>query len=304
MSIIYHYTNQSGLTGILSSNTTSDINHINLWFTRADCLNDSSEGSDIMRVYETVLQEMKDSMGISEKQYQALQSVDFNAPAVFICESKEDRHSFLPQIVESDVFICSFSRSEDELDLWRYYSKGSDGYCIGFRKEALESALNDYQTDSSPLYKVSWHRVVYSDETKMSQIKAVIENNLSFFKQDDKQSLLSLTRATQRDLCLMKYSFKHNCFKSEREVRCIISVPKKKIEGINNPQVPIKERLGCGKIIPYINWECDAVALFSVLVSPMASDGAEAAAQEYVDRFLGDAYRKVKVIKSQLPARF
>lgn len=306
MSIIYHYTTQTGVTGVLSREYGKADNKIKLWFTRADFLNDSSEGTDIERIYNTVIKEMKDEASLSNKQYQRLGMLNFSAPITFFSVTDNEIHTIKSHTVESDVYICSFSNAMDELDLWRYYSKGNIGYCLEFLKYSLESNMNhDPFNDSNfPMCKVKWLDVIYDDKEKKKYIRELILHNLSIFNGEDETSLYNLLKSTEYELNLQKYAFKHPCFASEEEVRCIITVPKETIKGVSNPPVTIKERVGYGEIIPYIEWEYDISALRSIMVSPMAPEGAVTAAQQYVDKFMDGAYGGVIVEKSKLPVKF
>lgn len=269
-------------------------------------MNDSSEGTDIERIFERVINEMSDEGAISNKQYNKLKLLDFSAPTTFFSVEDKELHAIKSHTVESDVYICSFSYAKDELDLWRYYSKGNVGYCLEFLKYSLESAMkHDPFNDSSfPMCKVKWLDVTYDDEKKKDVLRKIIEQALTSFNGENEESLCELLKVTEYAMGLQKYAFKHPCFASEKEVRCIIEVPRQNIMNVSNPPLLIKERLGYREIIPYIEWVYDKSALCSVMVSPIAPESAVNAAQQYVDKFMDGAYGGVLVEKSKLPVKF
>lgn len=50
---LWHYTSGNGLMGIVRDDP-SEYGKLHFWFTRSDCLNDSSEGSHILDLYRNV----------------------------------------------------------------------------------------------------------------------------------------------------------------------------------------------------------------------------------------------------------
>ena len=51
--ILWHYTNADGLCGIIR-NRPDELGKLHFWFTRSDCLNDTSEGIHILSTYQKV----------------------------------------------------------------------------------------------------------------------------------------------------------------------------------------------------------------------------------------------------------
>lgn len=47
---LWHYTSADGLVGIIRDDPT-EHGRLHFWFTRSDCLNDTSEGTHIMDLY-------------------------------------------------------------------------------------------------------------------------------------------------------------------------------------------------------------------------------------------------------------
>ncbi len=106
---LWHYTNGSGLTGIITGR--------NLWGTHHLYLNDLSEFTYAATVINAVLDEVIDdstTAGVRDELHR-LQSLVADPNSVVI-----------PQI-----FICSFSARHDHLTLWRSYTRAGDAYSVG-----------------------------------------------------------------------------------------------------------------------------------------------------------------------------
>jgi hypothetical protein len=55
---VYHYTSPDGLLGILNEDG------IRLWFSKYDCLNDASEGQEIVKYYQSACKSLYDNPGL------------------------------------------------------------------------------------------------------------------------------------------------------------------------------------------------------------------------------------------------
>src|SRR5579885_2670951 len=107
--VLYHYTTQQGLLGI--------INAKEIWATHTQYLNDVREflhAADIMREELSAMKEDR-----------------------MLDEPSRDRLSEMANIVsvglESiNVCVCSFSESGDSLSQWRAYGGKASGFSIGF----------------------------------------------------------------------------------------------------------------------------------------------------------------------------
>lgn len=118
----WHYTSADGLKGILTADG------IRFWFTRSDCLNDESEGSGIFGVYEKKRNDWCDAHPEQADFADVQCSIDIPQERYLLFYSQD--HLLDAQPTESDAYICSLSFSGDSLDMWRYYSKGIDGYAL------------------------------------------------------------------------------------------------------------------------------------------------------------------------------
>jgi hypothetical protein len=106
--VLYHYTTQAGLLGIITSRE--------IWATHTQYLNDSQEFQHAVAV--------------------AMSQVALKLAA----ESNEDRKTVLqrmldglmPSIETINVFVCSFSECGDSVAQWRAYGDATGGFAVGF----------------------------------------------------------------------------------------------------------------------------------------------------------------------------
>ena len=131
-----HYTSPESLERILLEEKVC------LRFTRADCLNDASEGVYIERLFNIVCKLLRDDDGVSEKYYEFL----LNVKTIAMKNYEEHLGNLVPLSVIKNyyinkvVYLCCFSYSEDSLPMWNYYVKSNRyrGYSISFSKEKLK----------------------------------------------------------------------------------------------------------------------------------------------------------------------
>ena len=120
--LLYHYTDQKGLIGILQSR--------NIWASHIRYLNDSSEGKLFIKRFSELLKEA----GTEKK-------------TVKIMENLVD---------QQHVFIASFSELGDSLSQWRAYSGGGGGYSIGFSRDFLCKVNTDFLSiHAKHFYKIN-----------------------------------------------------------------------------------------------------------------------------------------------------
>ena len=78
--IIYHYTSPDALLSIL------DKEMIVLRFTRADCLNDKTEGKDLEKYYKQACEELRQQCAVSDDVYQFISSIGFEDTYTFFSQ--------------------------------------------------------------------------------------------------------------------------------------------------------------------------------------------------------------------------
>jgi len=124
--VIYHYTTQSGVLGILKSKS--------LWTTDILCLNDASEFRLAFDLGKEILEE----------------------------DGRNVDYSILNRLVEllddsstPPVFVCSFSEKGDLLSQWRGYGDRLSAVSIGFNSRTLQKQS---ETQNSALMKCIYDR--------------------------------------------------------------------------------------------------------------------------------------------------
>jgi hypothetical protein len=148
--LLYHYTDQSGLLGILDSKS--------IWATHIRYLNDASEFIHGINIARQCIKEMEIKVDSVIKEFP--DDVSFQNKTQKIGDvTKRYFNSLLNNLHETPVFVTCFFDSEkseyrsqsqeigESLDQWREYSKGSSGFSIGFDKNAIEDHIKKRQTE-------------------------------------------------------------------------------------------------------------------------------------------------------------
>lgn len=179
---LYHYTDAPGLLGILKPEEPV------LWFSRFDCLNDKSEGQDILEHFQNACELLKNSGEFDTKLLNVIMKCipDENITIIYDQQDEifkinphatyEDFSNKLPigriKNSQSEVFMCCFSQKNDLLPMWNYYSNSStyQGYCIGFNP-GMFITKNRYAHNSNEVMidgcKIEVIKVIYDNEEKM-----------------------------------------------------------------------------------------------------------------------------------------
>ena len=168
--LIYHYTNQSGLLGILKKKQ--------IWASHIRFLNDTKEYFAGRFFIQRIVALMKEPE-------QADDEITSMVGKLLV-----DLDSF-------DIYTASFSGSDrgDCLDLWRAYARTLPGYCIGFSAELLGRSLHSKATglpQVSGLWRV--HYVPELDE------KYRIRQDLLWLPSLLRDAILHLKRTRVDDL--------------------------------------------------------------------------------------------------------
>lgn len=307
MSLIYHYTNTKGLMGILNL----QLGKVVLWLSRADCLNDITEGKEVERILKIVAKEMLDNNEITEKEFDCINDMKCDNRILFAKTFYERDSKPVTQasFQESDDYILSFCKKPNTLEMWRYYSKGETGYCLGFDQSALQfvTHFDPFTVNDGKNSKIEWLDVVYDDSIKKEKVKNSIKETqeiISKIYKIYKQEYLNAFKIYLSSLLKKyQYTFKHECFKNEDEIRVVISVPKKKKVFEKSEDFEIKFRNSDEMIIPYIEYEFPKKCLKSVMISPLSNDNTKNSTQDYIKAFT-DESDDIIVEKSELPIRF
>ena len=135
--VLYHYTNREGLVSILNS--------WEIWATKIQYLNDTSEFDLALRLARNYLAEKEPGASEEEK------------------ESIKTGLREIDSIKQINVFVSSFSEKRDSLSQWRGYGSGNASYSIGFRSGMLKGIAkrNDFLL-AKCVYDEQEHKQIYA----------------------------------------------------------------------------------------------------------------------------------------------
>lgn len=284
--VVHHYTNPSGLLGILS--------HDELWASSAIALNDLSEMTYGLDVLREATEDRED------------------APSKLLHDLVE-AGAFAP-LRDSANVLCA-STNGDSLNQWIGYA-GRQGYAIGIRTEGrLTKRLRDGQekpgqpnmpTDGALLGMNAWYRVIYD---RADQIRLVNEL-LDFCIKHELLKDGSPTHTTHAITIfgILITQFKHRAFEDEREVRFITG---------RSDEAEEEFRAGTHGVVPYTRLiaaeknEHDSahptglkLPLASVTIGPTNEDERELVIQSTKRLLAAKGYGTVDVETSSAPYRY
>lgn len=252
---IFHYTSPSGFQSILFGNSE----HLTLWASRYDCLNDVSEGKVVLDAYAETCAEMLASGEIDKYLYDLFVRVK-PAHTTLLPLHAEDTIKFSRP--ECHRYVCSFSKNADSLAMWNYYSKGNkyEGFNIGVFPSVLSESLEEMFRDKEAVFHV--YPVIYDKAEQKRLIRATLLQLRDHYAKDQETSIRYIIANRLLD---WQPIFKSDYFQHEEEVRIIVDLPKQ------NPPVPIKQRITAGFVIPYIELQIEKTALSFVNFGPLQS---------------------------------
>ena len=240
--ILYHYTNDIGLKGILEAGQ--------LWLTDIFQLNDPSELSHGFDIAIAALSSKVTSGTPAKKQFGQLIADCFERMGI--------QNS-------AQFFVCAFSSCGDDLGQWRAYADNGRGYALGFDGRALEKAF--FGSGDADTFPIS-----YGDAELKKMNAAVIDAYLNCVELDMiLQSGASISDIA--DLCthLTMYMlhaaifFKHKAYENEKEYRFLQTYR------AGRPISGLKQRPRRYSLIPYTEFEwkrAAPTALKTLIVGP------------------------------------
>ena len=249
-SIIYHYTNDVGLRGILETGQ--------LWLTDIFSLNDPSELSH----------------GFSHA-IKAMNAKAANGPP----ESRTFAKNFAAFALQGGIqkaahfFMCSFSSCRDDLGQWRAYADNGRGYALGFDAKALEIGFT--KKGKKPIPNNSTFHVIYKDAEVAEIHRQIIEKMfhlISLPRGRNLQNAAINVYMAELQMLLTLHTlraalfFKHEAYANEKEYRFL------QIHKANVP-LPVKLKARPYSLVRYreFDWRStSADALKEIVVGPAA----------------------------------
>lgn len=280
--IIYHYTNDLGLRGILETGQ--------LWLTDIFNLNDPSELHH----------------GFSHA-IEILRSRAVTGPPE--CRTFAER--FAAFALKGGIrgsahfFICSFSSCRDDLGQWRAYGDNGRGYVLGFDGKALENGFT--KEGEVPIPNNCTFHVMYKDAEVRAIHGQLIEKMLDLISLPRGRHLESAAINAymgELQLCLTMHAlrialfFKHAAYENEKEYRFM------QIHRADVPPPEVKVRARPYSLVGYreFNWrKVAADSLKQIVVGPAAD-------YEKASQFARDCLRlfqagTIDITRSEIPYR-
>lgn len=308
--ILWHYTNADGLCGIIR-NRPDELGKLHFWFTRSDCLNDTSEGIHILSTYQKVCTDLLNEGRIGAEFYNRI--IDEDVPTSqfvnFPIPSKEDfTHESVLDCVPCDAYICSFSLKEDSLDMWRYYSKGNSGYglkCYSLLFDEYKEYEYSNYDEEAVFSMIRSYPVIYDNTQKEKILKEIVIDTFSAYESSNDPESEKMSDALgfiRYALKNFQFQFKHECYSSEQEYRFVFYLPKDKPALLENKLPDVKFRTQNGILVPYLDVvvERGSSYLEEILISPFIESPS---VQTTTTDYLQQCKFKGKVRISDLPVR-
>lgn len=279
--IVYHYTNDVGLKGILETGQ--------LWLTDVFSLNDPSE---LTHGFSIAINALTSKV--------ARDSVVGQKFAKNFAAFQEQ--GAIPKTAH--FFMCSFSSCGDDLGQWRAYADNGRGYAVGFDAKALENGF--IERDGIPIPNNSTFHIIYSDAQLLGIQGQIVEKmrNLIMLPAGRglQNSTINVYMAELQMLLTLHILhtilfFKHEAYANEREFRFL------QIHRADEPPA-VKVRAHRYGLVKYgeFDWRSTAPdALRKIVVGPAAEYGTTS---QFAKDCLGLFHsNNVEVARSEIPYR-
>ena len=278
---IFHYTSPEGLKGVLESGK--------IWFSNSRFLNDSSENNYIYTLFPKYPDTYQEEL-LDENFFKLINKISNSYIVNDYCVIDDDCWW------SEDVYIASFSKDKDNLELWNYYTKNQNsiGYNIGFATMPF-----DFDTD---LFRFIHGEVIYDTRRQKEFVKNILlefnglykfyRNALTKNREEKRMFVINLISIME----LHNIFFKPKAYSGEQEYRCAIY-------DINNYKVmQPKTRIVNGLLLPYFEIEFEKELLNTTRISPTGNPAFLKQGLEFFNAMHG--YDGVNIYLSNIPKRY
>ena len=286
---IFHYTSPQGLQSILFQNS----DHLTLWASRYDCLNDASEGTIAKEILKEVCDDLFKDKKIDEYLYDLFSNI--NLPRTALLHYNEGESLKITR-TECDRYVCSFSKNKDSLSMWNYYSKGNkyEGFNIGFYAPNLKAYLESFFRSIEAVPRI--FPVIYNKSEQKKLIEKLLLKLKELYRKEREPQIRYIIANRLLDWSLI---FKKDCFQHEDEVRIIIDIAKRE------QKIPVMYRMNSGYLVPYIELPFEKYCVSEVVFGPLQIDDKQKSHQVNVmEELLKSKEYSASVDYSKIPVRF
>ncbi len=215
-SLLFHYTGQDALIGILKCKE--------LWASNIRFLNDYKELLEAAEVAKRAIQSLVSRYGRQSRESEILQQMAEHAGTA-----------------AARYYVCSLSEHQDSLPQWRSYAPRTGGYSIGFPSGHLGALCEES----------GWRLVkcIYDDSLKHSVLRQIAESFVMDCVRRDvgghpEERAKKFGWEFGQELCRIGGVFKHRSFREEAEWRLISPL-------VNESDLRVDFRPGPGNVVPF-----------------------------------------------------
>ncbi len=274
--ILYHYTDQVGLLGIINSQT--------MWATKIHYLNDSKEVWHAFNITENeILNRLSqtDDSRVKKK----LEALRYK----------------IKTVLGITVYVCSFSERADALSQWRSYVGNQPGFALGFNFDKLKKIAEQNNFNLHPcIYEQS-----QQDQRLSELLDSVMETDFDtrrYHIDPNKPQTIFVPKIGGDyidKLVNIAPLLKHSAFEDEKEWRLVSKITQNYV---------IKFRPGKSTVIPYLEIKLNTDGYLSclekVVIGPSAhKDLAISSVEELLSKSI-NINPKPEVFSSEAPFRY
>ena len=204
--VVYHYTTQKGLIGILRNKK--------IWASNILFMNDEKE-------YELIFDRAKENLnqvlygentGNKEKQWVELLLDSLDKPGgIHVQTPDQPKPTLNEKFQGASVYATSFSKVDDDLAQWRAYGDQTGSFSIGFRVNALRKLSTE---PNSFLIECE-----YGESIQKTWIQEIVQTSISKCYEPEYSEGSKINLDLFENLRVLSPIIKHPSFSSEKEIR-------------------------------------------------------------------------------------
>lgn len=214
--LLYHYTSQDGLIGIIESKS--------IWASNIHYLNDSKEFQHAIDELKAIIYNRKKNQNneLIKKLYNSIEGS-------------------IGSFSRINIFVASLTEKGDQLSQWRGYCQNGAGYSIGFSKSEIESLSNQQGFTFKPcIYAVQQQRKLLTEPLERLEKKIISSSG-------DPELAISCTSQFFSEFLQIAPLLKHRAFSEEQEWRLVSGI-------VSSTDNRWKTRSGSSTLIPYFEF--------------------------------------------------